>query len=527
MTASLTLSFSSSSLASIIGCARDSHSSRITITLPDASLLRGAAVVTVLRGFGAHFSSGSLATREFSEEDAEQLFAQSRQVETITYFLSHAWRDTRLEKWLALCLYFNHRGAMLASILVVAVLLLTGVISMMPAATVDMCGKQGASYAPWCCIIGIISYIVCVHAWHYMPKWLLGRRGDTAFLDKVCVHQMDPERKKAGIRAFAAFVAKSKHVLCLWSPDFFTRLWCTLEMAALVVSSEKSEMPLVFLPLKLYKLAYGLSLFVAVACIASSISNAVGQAVPGASDVGLLCIAAPLVLTHTVRQYFKDRVELERQLQNFAVMEAACASEDDRLVVFRALRRWFGDLRTFDELVRTQVRTHIVEAIGSELHVPLALNIPFMLLLLFQRADAAVTGCYGHSAQDMNVVAILRDVAWMFCLACMLPVQMRISSCMPRLPKRCTEACAVWAVDWTATLVLALTGSAILAAEYAVIFVLVAGEWAPYAMPLITLASAGCFLALQRESFGSCATCAREVSSFSVSRHPPPLAVAA
>lgn len=78
----------------------------------------------------------------------------------------------------------------------------------------------------------------------------------TYFLDKFCVHQGDLTLKQQGVRSFAAFVAASNNLLLLWSPQYFTRLWCTLELAALVKSkSHLGTLPLRIMPLQLAKVS--------------------------------------------------------------------------------------------------------------------------------------------------------------------------------------------------------------------------------------------------------------------------------
>lgn len=46
------------------------------------------------------------------------------------------------------------------------------------------------------------------------------------FLDKLCINQMDSEKKQQGILGLGAFVLRSKKLLVLWSPRYFNRMWC-------------------------------------------------------------------------------------------------------------------------------------------------------------------------------------------------------------------------------------------------------------------------------------------------------------
>mmetsp|Transcript_118076 Transcript_118076/g.329143 ORF Transcript_118076/g.329143 Transcript_118076/m.329143 type:complete len:574 (+) Transcript_118076:81-1802(+) len=475
------------------------QSGRLSIELEDHTLLRATSLATVLHSFGAHFRAASLAGWQFTQEEADRLYANSRHTASIKYFLSHAWQDGRLEKWLTLCLHFNLPGAMLLSSLVVVIVRIPGAIGILPLTTIELCDEEEVHYAPWCYTFGLLSYLGCVHFWHYMPQWLLGHRGSTVFMDKLCIHQADVTRKQAGILAFAAFIAKSKYVCCLWSPEYFTRLWCTLEMAAMTTSSNQAALPMVFLPVKLYKMAYCLFLFVALGRMLYAINNVTGRVLPAASFMGLMCIIlAPLLLTNSVRQYYRDRMELEKQLQVFSVDDAACCFEDDRAVIYEALREWFGDTHTFDELVRTQVRAHIIEAIGSKVHVPLAVNIPIMLLQVFYYIDFAGSHCYGFRTWDVNAFNLLQDLAWLFCVGSVLPMQLRLASCLPafrwRLP------------DMAATAVLALGGGLAVAGQFVAIFVVMEEFEVVWQMLFVTLLCALWFAWLQRESFRSSST---------------------
>jgi len=463
--------------------------SGIDIKLEDKSLLRATSLVTVLRGYGAHLKSANVAV-----EEADKAFARSQEVDRIMHFLSHAWKDSRHEKWLTLCMHFNLVGAILVPSLVVVLVKVIVTWAAFPTATLAVCGKSEVEYAPWCLIAGTVSYYVCLHYWHHMPHCLLGSRQVTVFLDKLCVHQTDAERKQAGILAFASFIANSNRVLCLWSPEYFNRLWCTLEMAAWVSSQQSGFKPLVFLPLRLYKLTYVVNVFFSVARMAYAINNATGRIIPAALMMGLWCFVAPLVLTYSLRQYLIDRAELENQLQAFSVQSAACADEEDRAVVYQALRSWFGDLSDFDNLVRTQVRAHIVANIGSSAHVPFVLTVPTMLHHLFFTVDYVMGGCYGFNAQDFTPIALLQDLAWILCVGATLPQQMWLLTCVSVVrPRR-------WIVDWAVTFI----GGVIVAIQFAVIFVLLGNTSSAQPIWPIALVTFGCavwFLWLQRESF--------------------------
>eukprot|EP00929_Paragymnodinium_shiwhaense_P010962 TRINITY_DN11607_c0_g1_i4.p1 TRINITY_DN11607_c0_g1~~TRINITY_DN11607_c0_g1_i4.p1 ORF type:complete len:526 (+),score=46.12 TRINITY_DN11607_c0_g1_i4:203-1780(+) len=71
------------------------------------------------------------------------------------------------------------------------------------------------------------------------------------FLDKLCIHQTDPELKAEGIYGLAGFLRASKTILVLWSPRYFTRLWCAYELAAWCSLNGKDKNDIVIYPLRL------------------------------------------------------------------------------------------------------------------------------------------------------------------------------------------------------------------------------------------------------------------------------------
>jgi hypothetical protein len=72
--------------------------------------------------------------------------------------------------------------------------------------------------------VGTVVFLLTFFFWQ--PRSLI-------FLDKVCIHQTDMEKKARGIDGLGGFLRKSRQMLLLWDPSYFTRLWCTFEVAAI------------------------------------------------------------------------------------------------------------------------------------------------------------------------------------------------------------------------------------------------------------------------------------------------------
>ncbi|CAE7760434.1 znrf3, partial [Symbiodinium pilosum] len=230
--------------------------SMLSITLKDDSLMRATHIGHVLTGCGRYLKAMSLQDHALTVDKAEAMFVKSREVSEIDYFISHCWMDGRLSKVCALWIHSNLAGAFFCSACIAipaASLRAAGILPVNPNRHVTEVNS-----VPYALTTGSIAFLCGLAFWHHVPV-ALGRR-HRYFFDKFCVHQADPEIKKKAVASFGAFVLHSRRLLLLWSPTYFTRLWCTLEIAALCKGTsgddtEDYKLPLDFLPLRLAKVS--------------------------------------------------------------------------------------------------------------------------------------------------------------------------------------------------------------------------------------------------------------------------------
>ena len=68
---------------------------------------------------------------------------------------------------------------------------------------------------------------------------------NAVFLDKLCIHQTDPERKKKAIQSLGAFLMQSREMVILWDRSYFQRMWCVFEVAVFLSLCPATSLTLV------------------------------------------------------------------------------------------------------------------------------------------------------------------------------------------------------------------------------------------------------------------------------------------
>eukprot|EP00929_Paragymnodinium_shiwhaense_P109940 TRINITY_DN7656_c0_g1_i2.p1 TRINITY_DN7656_c0_g1~~TRINITY_DN7656_c0_g1_i2.p1 ORF type:complete len:654 (+),score=15.85 TRINITY_DN7656_c0_g1_i2:76-2037(+) len=173
-------------------------------------LLRAVPVSEVLNGFGKHWQASAATAEDYN---------CSTPVHEMDDFISHDWGTPRMQKVLSLYFLYNGRIAILSSS---ALALPLGFLGNLP--------EVPAFPGNFAKIVCPLVYFLMLFFGHHLSG-LLGR-SKQVFLDKLCIHQVDEARKTAGILSLAGFLRSSKRLVVLWSPRYFSRLWCTYELAA-------------------------------------------------------------------------------------------------------------------------------------------------------------------------------------------------------------------------------------------------------------------------------------------------------
>jgi len=366
--------------------------------LADTSLLRGVPYLTLVAGLGKLLEPTGTIAAGGGADSAEDTFVLSHPVDILQHFLSHSWRDSAKLKWLSLLYHVNFTHAIVAGHLA-ATLTLAAIVTWpwlypvegFSSDTIDAKVING----PMSAVYGWVTVLMLLFG------HLLFRPAQDMFLDKVCIHQTDPELKAAGIRALGAYLRRSEHMLVLWGDDYFDRLWCCYELALYI--HMKGVDAVTILPI-----VQGAQVLLALAMISATLTYVAVCEVLGLDLTGvfssLVFVLGSLgpfaVLAWYKGTVFSARQRLKAELQAFQIRDVSCFccqvghvlphSGDripcDREFVESGIRAWFekdgrDGLDAFNEVVRIEVSASVQKLLGKETVWPWPILMAFAGML--------------------------------------------------------------------------------------------------------------------------------------------------
>jgi hypothetical protein len=197
------------------------------LDLPDDQL-RGISLSTLLAGGARLFARHGAAARE----DPHGTFALSRQCDSLSFFCSHSWSTNRWLKYVALIVHFNLCRALMAMLIsncacVFVSLWFPHLVPswMRMSYPIQPDNALGTSPMTAECVCAPVFLIVLCIAHRFGPERSL-------FLDIACIRQDSDAAKADGITALGAVLDRSQRMLVLCDAHYFSRLWCTFELAA-------------------------------------------------------------------------------------------------------------------------------------------------------------------------------------------------------------------------------------------------------------------------------------------------------
>lgn len=328
-------------------------------TTVDASILRGVDLAFVLGGFGRAFHNAKSGGLQAKEDD----YLQSRETHELDDFISHEWRCRRISKAVTLCFVYNSPASFIAG-LVTTILMCylqlshVEVLPMLREMEWDMSGEVVvAPVACWCSLTSPAVAVFFLLYWQRLRCLLcLGLRRKLVFVDKYCIDQSDDERKTLGVYGLAGFLKHSKRLLVVWSPRYFTRLWCTYEIASWLHLGKPLSAILVVPTSQIWSVA----IMFFFSCVMISLDSVTAAA--GSwwyiKTYGTLIVGWPVFL-HLLRLQVREMRMLATQLKTFTIANAKCfccecghkcpdtgaTLQCDRNLVYSTIAYWYESER--------------------------------------------------------------------------------------------------------------------------------------------------------------------------------------
>lgn len=174
-----------------------------------------------------------------------------------------------------------------------------------------------------------------------------------SWTDSASTRWMRSGRQKASL-PWRAFLRQSEHLVVLWSPRYFSRLWCVYEVATWLHLGKGTA--------EVFPVAMASALLMLQAAVFGSLAFMVSLAPihnvaewGGLNALSLLMFLPPL---HVTRLLARDLEQLPAQIRRFSVREADCfccqnahvhpgngmPMPCDRVLVFRTIAGWFSAL---------------------------------------------------------------------------------------------------------------------------------------------------------------------------------------
>ena len=337
---------------------------RTTALRVDTAIMRGIELHKSLWGFGRLWRRSPI---DLKIEARAGLWEKSKPVQRYNAFLSHTWRTPGRWKVFSLLLRSSWKQILLGWILclsVVAVLIVVDVIPMelsvppVPGGTLGYYANPGFFWFPWTFITSVIALPVLMVIIPYLPSFC--RKPSMCFLDVVSIHQTDEELMHRGIYGLGGFLTQSEELWVLWSPPYFTRLWCVFEMAAFHAANPDGKVRLhpIFLEKATMIIMFINHAFMPIQ-VHLELNTVLMPFLARQAFTNTFKIVLVFIYTHLLRKVYREKNEAINSLENFSLAEVHCRTDFDKEYILNAIREWYGDEKIFEGFVRHELREEL------------------------------------------------------------------------------------------------------------------------------------------------------------------------
>ncbi|CAE8634280.1 unnamed protein product [Polarella glacialis] len=286
---------------------------------------------------------------------------------------------------------------------------------------------------------GWLAFWLTLFLWADLAA-LFGRSGPIVFVDKVCIDQVNIDRKEQGILAIPAWLACSGTLVAIFSDELLVKLWTCFELCTFVAlgRTDKIRVEPALLPCASFFISMSfLILFIwnQLLNIGDSIEKDFQSSLGSefATTVAILAILvffslSFVVLTHWGRVCHRIR----KQVLELDIRTAACKEEADRAVVLRALQslsdghilhRTVSGYEQLDELamaeltvkMRSQLENAFVRSLGYN-RLPFKYLVASIMPVLgdmldYLAADLRMQQLMAYEREPETIADTLRRVA--------------------------------------------------------------------------------------------------------------------
>ncbi|CAE8611749.1 unnamed protein product [Polarella glacialis] len=407
----------------------DSYPSKLSLQFSDKSLRRGLDVTKVLRRFGKLFNH-SVGTGED--------YQLGQEVHEVSAFITHNWSMNRWKKYMALCCYFHIVPAFVVSLIVhlfLFVLVLADKLPLSPA----YYGGRPYYVGCWCMLGGWSAFWLTLFLWADVAA-AFGRSGPMIFVDKVCIDQVNIDRKVQGILAIPAWLACSGTLVAIFSEDLLVKLWTCFELCTFValgrtdkIRVEPALLPWASFLISMFILLLGI--WVQLLSMGDTSEKELQSALGLRVAVGIGNLGFCLLIFAVLAYWGRVCHRIRKQVHEVDIRTAACQEEADRAVVLRALQS-LSDRHIFhstasedqqlDELAMAELTVKMRSQLANVFVRSLGFNrLPFKYLVAsimpyvghmldYLAADLRMQQLMAHEREPPSIADTLRQVAASF-----------------------------------------------------------------------------------------------------------------